>query len=261
MGTAAYYEQFRPPYPDALLADLRNRLAISGDDRLLDLACGTGQVAAPLSGFFRETVAVDAEAETIAFASGNAARLGRPGIRWLVGTAESPPVSGTFELIAIGTAFHRLDRPAVARRMRELVTADGAVALLWSPVPSDGDQPWQQELRQIIVDWLDRSGSADRMPSGWQEALAASPDRQVLERAGFTYLGRFEFPRDETWTVNALIGFMYSTSILSRAALGSAIPDFEADLARVSLGRAGRPARACARRPSPARVVASRRPC
>jgi SAM-dependent methyltransferase len=231
-GTAAYYDRFRPPYPESLFADLQARVPISGEGRLLDLACGTGQIAFPLSGAFRETVAIDAEPETIAFASAKPTRLGPPGIRWLVGTAESPPVDGRFELIAIGTAFHRLDRPAVARRMRELIADTGAVVLLWSPVPSDGDAPWQHELRQIIIDWLDRSASGDRMPSGWQEALAATTDRQVLEQAGFTYSGRFEFTREDTWTVDSLIGFMYSTSILSRAALGGSIAAFEADLAR-----------------------------
>jgi hypothetical protein len=116
--------------------------------------------------------------------------------------------------------------------MSELVARSGAVALLWSPVPSDGEGRWQHELGRIIIDWLDRSGSGDRMPSGWQEALAATPDREVLEQAGFTYSGRFEFTRDETWTVDSLIGFMYSTSILSRAALGDSVAMFEADLAR-----------------------------
>jgi len=231
-GTAGYYDRFRPPYPDALFADLRARVPISGEGRLLDLACGTGQIALPLSGAFRETVAIDAEPETIAFASEKAARLDRRGIRWLVGTAESPPADGRFELIAIGTAFHRLDRPTVAQKMSELVARSGAVTLLWSPVPSDGEARWQQELGRIIIDWLDRSGSGDRMPSGWQEALAATPDREVLEQAGFTYSGRFEFTRDETWMVDSLIGFMYSTSILSRAALGDSIAMFEAELAR-----------------------------
>jgi len=231
-GTAAYYDRFRPPYPQALFEDLRTRLPINGEGRLLDLACGTGQIAVPLSGSFRETVAIDAEPETIAFASENATRHGLPRIHWLVGTAESPPVKGRFQLIAIGTAFHRLDRQAVAQSTRELVAETGALALLWSPVPSDGDEPWQRELEQIIIDWLDRSASRDRLPAGWQEALAASTDRQVLEQAGFRYSGRFEFAREDTWTVDSLIGFMYSTSILSRAALGGSTEAFEADMAR-----------------------------
>ena len=231
-GTAAFYDRFRRPYPYALIADLRLRVAISGSGRLLDLACGTGQVAIPLAASFAETVALDAEPETVAFAAEKAVRLGMAGVKWVVGTAEEAVVDGPFELITVGTAFHRLDRQAVARRMRQLVADSGAVALLWSPVPSDGDEPWQRELRQVVADWLDRTSGAPRIPPGWEESIAASTHREVLEQAGFAYEGSFAFARDDIWTVESLIGFMYSTSILSRPALGSAVTAFEADMTR-----------------------------
>ncbi|HVV74892.1 MAG TPA: class I SAM-dependent methyltransferase [Mycobacteriales bacterium] len=231
-GTAEYYDRFRRPYPDALFADLRSRVPIGGRGRLLDVACGTGQITFVLAHDFVETIAIDAEAETVAFAMAKAADRGTRGVHWLVGTAETVAVEGPFELITVGTAFHRLDRQTVARRMRELVCDDGAVALLWSPVPSDGEEPWQEELKRLMIDWLERAPDTERMPSGWQESLAAATDREVLERAGFAYDGRFEFSRDDIWTVESLIGFMYSTSILSREALGPAAPAFEADLAQ-----------------------------
>lgn len=235
-GTAEFYDRFRRPYPDELFADLRTRLPVSGAGRLLDLACGTGQVTFALAADFVETVAVDAEPETVAFASDKAAHLGASGIEWLVGSAEAVAIEGPFELITIGTAFHRLDRALVARRMRDLVADDGALALLWSPVPSEGDELWQQELRRLIAGWLDRARSDDRIPAGWQETRAAHTDREVLEAAGFSYDGRFEFIRDDTWSTASLVGFMYSTSILSRAALGSETAAFEADLTH-RLGR------------------------
>lgn len=60
----------------------------------------------------------------------------------------------------------------------------------------------------------------------------ACTHREVLEQAGFTYEGSFAFERDDIWTIESLIGFMYSTSILSRPALGSEVAAFEADLTR-----------------------------
>lgn len=228
-GTAEFYDRFRPPYPDALFADLRRRVPVSGTGRLLDLACGTGQVAVPLAADFAEVVAIDAEPETIEFA----ARVHRrSGITWLVGAAENAAVDGPFELITVGTAFHRLDRAAVAARMRELVAPDGAVALLWSPVPNDGDQPWQRALRQLVVDWVETAAVADRLPAGWEDDIRARPHRSVLEAAGFRYEGRYEFRRTQTWTVDALVGFLHSTSILSRVALGEATGEFASDVHR-----------------------------
>ena len=47
-GTAGYYDRYRLPYPAEMLDDLVGRAGISGQGRLLDLACGTGQLAFPL---------------------------------------------------------------------------------------------------------------------------------------------------------------------------------------------------------------------
>ncbi|MFM9610803.1 class I SAM-dependent methyltransferase [Streptomyces niveiscabiei] len=62
-GTADYYDRFRLAYPDTMLADLVHRTSPSGHGRLLDLACGTGQLAFPLRAWFAEVWAVDAEAD------------------------------------------------------------------------------------------------------------------------------------------------------------------------------------------------------
>ena len=231
-GTARFYDQFRPPYPDTLFGDLRARLPVTGRGRLLDRACGTGQVAVPLAQDFVETIALDLEPETIAFARDKHGEPGPSRIRWSVGAAETAPVDGPFELVTVGTAFHRLDRRAVGRRMREVVADDGGVALLWAPVPSDGEEPWQLELRHLIEDWIGRAGVTDRIPAGWQQAMAATSHREVLEVSGFSYVGLYEFAREQTWTVESLIGFLHSTSILSRAALGTETEAFVADTAR-----------------------------
>ncbi|GAQ58817.1 class I SAM-dependent methyltransferase [Streptomyces acidiscabies] len=62
-GTAGYYDCFRLAYPDTMLTDLIRRTSPSGHGRLLDLACGTGQLAFPLRAGFAEVWAVDAEAD------------------------------------------------------------------------------------------------------------------------------------------------------------------------------------------------------
>jgi hypothetical protein len=44
-GTAGYYDRFRVPYPPDLIDDLADRAGADGAGRLLDLACGTGQLS------------------------------------------------------------------------------------------------------------------------------------------------------------------------------------------------------------------------
>jgi hypothetical protein len=52
----------------------------------------------------------------------------------------------------------------------------------------------------------------------------------VLANAGFEYLGKFDFMREERWTAATLTGFMYSTSILNRDSLGDLTEELERDL-------------------------------
>jgi len=59
-----------------LLDDLRARVPLDGDSRLLDLACGTGQVAFALAADVAEVWAIDQEADSIEFATHKAQRLG-----------------------------------------------------------------------------------------------------------------------------------------------------------------------------------------
>jgi ubiquinone/menaquinone biosynthesis C-methylase UbiE len=51
-GTAEHYDRFRIGYPRLMLADLVQRAAVSSRGRLIDLACGTGQIAVALADTF-----------------------------------------------------------------------------------------------------------------------------------------------------------------------------------------------------------------
>jgi SAM-dependent methyltransferase len=230
-GTAPFYDRFRPPYPVALFDDLCRRLPVSGAGRLLDLACGTGQIAVPLSSRFAAVVAVDQENESVSFGRAKALSAGAGNIEWLTGAAETVVIDGPFELVAIGNAFHRLKRQVVADRMMDWVRPGGGVALVWAGTPAEGDRPWQTELADSFVDWMTKAGTADRVPTTWQASITADPHERVLERAGLEYVGKFEFIEDQTWTVETLIGFAYSTSMLNRRALGDHCREFERNLA------------------------------
>ncbi len=56
------------------------------------------------------------------------------------------------------------------------------------------------------------------------------PHEQLLARAGFDYVGKYEFVAEQTWTVETVTGLVYSTSFLNRKALGDKADAFEADL-------------------------------
>jgi ubiquinone/menaquinone biosynthesis C-methylase UbiE len=229
-GTAADYDAYRLPYPRALVDDLCRRVAADGSGRLLDLACGPGTLTFALRDRFAEVWAVDQEPDAIEFARHKSQHLGVPNVRWIAGRAEAVDVDEVFDLVTIGTAFHRLDRPLVAGRAARWLRNGGYVALVWSGTPNAGPARWQQVVAEIFIDWSARTSSDTRIPADLQTHIEQLPHATVLENAGFTDVRRYEFTEVQDWTVDALIGFMYSTSVLSRVVLGDQAGAFEADM-------------------------------
>lgn len=131
-GTAGYYDRFRLPYPDAMIADLVRRTAPSGRGRLLDLACGTGQLAFPLRASFADVWCVDAEPGMTEVVRAKAIAVGAAHIRTItVGAEDLPAGPDSFESIVIGNAFHRLRRAAVAGLAHTWLRPGGCLALCW----------------------------------------------------------------------------------------------------------------------------------
>jgi ubiquinone/menaquinone biosynthesis C-methylase UbiE len=229
-GTAADYDRYRLPYPGELIEHLCRRIAAGGSGRMLDLACGPGTVTFALADRFEEVWAIDQEPEAVEFAAQKAAELRVRNIRWIAGRAEEVESDVPFDLVTIGTAFHRLDRRRVADVAMQRLRPGGHLALLWSATPVDGTEPWQRCVTEIFEDWLRRLDATDRLPADFQEHLDQLPHEAVLRDAGFIVEDRYEFSGRHDWTVAELIGFIYSTSLLSRAVFGDRAGAFEAEV-------------------------------
>lgn len=227
-GTAEAYDRFRLPYPPVLIEDLLSRAAVTGRGRLLDLACGTGQLAFALDRAFAETWAVDQEPGMVRVV----AAKGGQNIRAVVAGAEDLVAApGSFELAVVGNAFHRLRRDRVAQRVFEWLRPGGWLALCWSDSPWAGDAEWQRVFGAVIDRWRARLATRDRLPAGWADARRSKPDSVVLAEVGFETIGRFAFQVEHRWTVRELAGFVYSTSFLPAPVFGDQAPRFEAELA------------------------------
>jgi ubiquinone/menaquinone biosynthesis C-methylase UbiE len=232
-GTAAYYDRFRLPYPADLIEDLVARTAADGRGRLLDLACGTGQVAFALHPYYREVWAVDQEAEMVSVGQAKAGTTGADNVRWFHTAAERFEAPDRwFELVTIGNAFHRLPRRAIGERAYRWLEPGGSLALLWSDPPWHGPAAWQAALDSVLERWRERAGAADRIPPLAEGQRTEHPDEEILHAAGFAPVGSVNVSLPHFWTPEALIGFIYSTSFLSRAALGEHTDEFEEDLRR-----------------------------
>jgi len=230
-GTAGYYDRYRLSYPPELIADLLARTAPSGRGRLLDLACGTGQLAFALCDSFAEVWAVDQEPDMVAVVAAKAAALGCAHIRPVVSAAEDLRADpGSFELTVIGNAFHRLRRARVARLVLGWLEPGGFLALCWSTGPSAGSAEWQLAFGDLLRRWQEALGGG-RVPANWDQPRRELPDADVLAGAGFEPAGRYECGIPHHWTVPELAGFVRATSPLPPSVLGDRAAEFDAELA------------------------------
>jgi ubiquinone/menaquinone biosynthesis C-methylase UbiE len=231
-GTAEYYDRYRLPYPEAMIEDLIARTGVSGQGRLLDLACGTGQLAFPLRRSFAEVWAVDREPDFAQMVQAKADKLGAGNIRPVTADAETLDAEpGHFELAVIGNAFHRLDRDLVAARLLRWLRPGGCMALCWADAPQLGDREWQRALAALLDRWQTVLGATDRVPANWAEPQRRRPDAQVLSEAGFETGRRHEFPVEHRWSLAELAGYVRSTSFLPPSVLGDQGAAFDDDLA------------------------------
>jgi len=230
-GTAIYYIRYRVPYPEGLLTDLVARAGITGKGRLLDLACGPGRVALALVASFQEIWAIDLEPEMIVVGQQEAIQREVNNITWMVGKAEeleAPPAS--FALITIGEAFHRLDQQRVAKHTLQWLQPGGCVAILGGYGLTSGTEPWQCLVAAIVRQWTRRTAAHNAVSAPPQPGSGPDHNERVLRATGFAEVASYSFIAPYDWTIDTIIGNLYSTSFCSKHVLGDNAAAFEAEL-------------------------------
>jgi ubiquinone/menaquinone biosynthesis C-methylase UbiE len=81
-GTASYYSKYRARYPSEIFADIAINFNLDGNGWLLDLGCGTGELAIPLAKYFENVLAIDPDEPTLHEGSKKARNLNIDNIAW-----------------------------------------------------------------------------------------------------------------------------------------------------------------------------------
>ena len=212
-GTAGDYQRFRPQYPPELLRALRTLAGTTGQGSLLDIACGPGRVTIPMAPYFCRVVAVDVDASMIEVGQRSATHVGVTNIDWRLGRAEDLLLAAqSIELITIGEAFHRLDQQHVIRSALQWLQPGGVLATLAGESVWRGPETWKRVLVNVVNEWTN-GALGEPNDTRWGGPC------ELLRNSGFAVVER-EFVVNWNWTCESIVGFMYSTSIASRAALG-----------------------------------------
>jgi len=211
--TAGYYATYRRGYPTQILDALQTVFQLDGTDVVLDLGCGTGQLAIPLAERVRSVVGMDPEPDMLRLAGVSAERQGVRNATWVLGSDTDVPALGavlgqrSLGMTAIGNALHWMDHEQLFRVLRSLSRTGGGVAVL-----SNGTPLWLQNS-----DWSRALRSVLEQEFGGRAQATCGTDAEDRQRyaralgdAGFEDVREIEVVYQGDLTFDQIIGGLYS---------------------------------------------------
>jgi SAM-dependent methyltransferase len=117
----------RPPYPKQVIQQLA-ALAVDEPRHVLDIGCGTGDLARRLAPLVDRVDAVDFSAAMLERGAGLADSRAA-NLRWIEGAVEDVPLAGPYALVTAGESLHWMAWDVVLPRLAPLLTRHGALAI------------------------------------------------------------------------------------------------------------------------------------
>ncbi|MFI6817642.1 class I SAM-dependent methyltransferase [Nonomuraea sp. NPDC050328] len=209
---ADLYHQYRRGYPPAVIGSLVESFGLTGDDTVVDLGCGTGQLALPIAAKVRAVVGLDPEPDMLLRARRAADEQGVANVSWMIGADTDLPAlgrllgRGTVGAVTIGQALHWMDHDTLFPALAPLVRPGGGVAVLANGTPLwQQDTAWSRALRDFLEQWrgrkLTRTCGTDEESRRRYGASLAAAGFEVRE-TGFDYTDELDLGR--------IVGSVYS---------------------------------------------------
>ena len=227
-GTAQYYDLYRPSVPVELVERIVASVQGSGAAaHLLDLGTGTGKVLERFLPHFTDIIAVEPDTEMMALAKRRLVphMAADTSIHFVTGSAEDIelPEEWHASLVTICRAFHWMEREKVIQKLDRIVTPGGTVAIFGDSSIWNLQDSWCVIVKGIVQEILGqerRSGEGIFVPpkEPYADLLKASPFSQVEE---------FDVPIERTWTIDQIIGYLYSSSFAAKSLFGDYVDQFE----------------------------------
>jgi len=217
-GTAAHYARARPDYGEDAIEYLRDRFGLE-DARVLDLGCGTGQLAVPLAAHAGTVLAMDPNAGMLQATAKRAAETGRTDVETLQGSDEDLRAGlieeiAPLDLTTMGRSFHWMDGRPTVDCLREHTRSGGGVAIVHDPeLVTGGSEPWTAAVYDALAGFLEEpperyDPETVEYEDPWDELLAERGLADV-ETATFDVL--------RSWSVDGIVDYVRSLSFASPA--------------------------------------------
>ncbi len=201
---AAECYQYRLPYPVDTF-DLLVGLIVDGPRAVLDLGCGTGEIARVLAPRVARVDAVDFAAEMVAVGKRRPGG-GAANIRWQVAKGEEAELEAPYSLVTGGQSLHWMNWEVLMPRLAGALTPGGMLAVV-GPNEVDPLPPWDAELKTIIPRYSTAKNYVpfDMIPA-WESA-------GLFREVGMVRTGPVAFEQ----TVAEYIAAFHANSTLTRA--------------------------------------------
>jgi ubiquinone/menaquinone biosynthesis C-methylase UbiE len=228
-AVAAAY-RYRPPGPPALF-DILVSLIADEPRTVLDIGCGTGNIARPLAPRVDRVDAVDF---SVAMIEEGTHQPGGddPRLTWTVGRVEDAPLRPPYALVTEGASLHWMDWDAVLPRLHDVLTPRGVLAMVsvGTELPP-GTKPWGKELGRLVRRYATDKGSRPGF-----DLIAELQRRGMFREVGRTETERVSFHQ----TVDDYVESFHSRATLSRERMTTeAAAAFDAALRKVVVARVG----------------------
>jgi ubiquinone/menaquinone biosynthesis C-methylase UbiE len=129
--TAKYYFKYKPEYPLELFKDIVTKLKSAGIGKLLDLSCGSGELAIPPAKYFEQVLALDPDQGMLNNGINNADKLNINNIEWQKGSCKTlDRVNEKFKLCAMGQSFHWMEGEIVLKILISLLEVGGGLVII-----------------------------------------------------------------------------------------------------------------------------------
>lgn len=225
-SAAAFYERHRLAYPDRLIRRVADLLGLKPGDAVLDLGCGTGMLAIPFARLGMVVTAMDPEPDMLAATEIAARQAGVPVTLRQASSYDLTRDTGPFRLVAIGRAFHWMDRAATLEMLEHIVTPDGGVALFHDAHPPVEENGWFKAMVRVA----DKFGRADAAHVRERGAGGHRRYEPYLFASAFTQLDGLSVTVRQPLSAEEILGRAFSTSVCAPDKLAERKDAFAAEL-------------------------------
>jgi ubiquinone/menaquinone biosynthesis C-methylase UbiE len=221
-----YYAEFRTGYPQQLVDELATRLRLDGSQAVLDVGCGTGQIAIPIACHASTVMAIDPLSAMLARGRAAAQAAGVGNIRWIAGDSEhlATIVEPGAHLAVFAASFHWTNRSQTLDTLDRILAANGSIVVITDDL-DDSEQPdWDQAITEIRSRYLEPRIEAQKYLDPSQSHL------EVLQRSPFSVVQEMSWSWSRQLSIDQVVGLQFSYSFSTPAVFGDKADAFAQDV-------------------------------